>query len=142
MITIIKKGKIFSMRYSRKREIIKEAVCQNRIHPTADQVYEIVRQSHPEISLGTVYRNLNLLAEQGELQKLTMADGPDRFDGTLKPHQHTQCAKCGKVEDFDFDLSQLEAAIREQTDITPRKFIINVSGLCCDCAAKEPHSRS
>ena len=130
------------MRYSKKREVIKDAVCQNRIHPTADEVYEIVRRTHPEISLGTVYRNLNLLAEQGELQKLTMAEGPDRFDGTLTPHLHAECVRCGKVEDFDFDLSQLRAAVKAQTDIDPQKIIINVSGLCCDCASKKAPDHS
>lgn len=130
------------MRYSRKREIIKEAVYQNRIHPTADEVYEIVRRTNPEISLGTIYRNLNLLAEQGELRKLSMAGGPDRFDGTLEPHQHTQCVKCGKVEDFEFDLSQLKAAVKEQTEIDPQICFINVSGICCDCASKGTHNHS
>ena len=60
------------MRYSAKREIIKNAVMNNRIHPTADEVYQIVRKTNPEISLGTVYRNLNQLAESGGLLKITV----------------------------------------------------------------------
>ncbi len=122
------------MRYSRKREIIKEAVMNNRIHPTAEEVYEIVHKTNPEISMGTVYRDLNQLAEAGEILKLTMADGPDRYDGTLRPHQHASCIKCGKVVDFDYDMSETKKAVLAQTGINPVACFISVKGICCDCA--------
>lgn len=122
------------MRYSQKREIIKEAVMKNRIHPTAEEVYQIVHKTNPEISLGTVYRNLNQLAEAGDIVKLSMADGPDRYDGTLRPHQHACCVHCGKIVDFDFDMKNLEAAIFEKSGIRPYNCTIDVRGLCSQCA--------
>lgn len=122
------------MRYSQKREIIKEAVMHNKIHPTAEEIYHIVRKSNPEISLGTVYRNLNQLAEAGEIIKLSMADGPDRYDGTLKPHQHACCVHCGKIVDFDFDMRDMENAVFQKSGIRPGSCTINVRGLCCQCA--------
>lgn len=122
------------MRYSLKREIIKEAVMQNKIHPTAEEVYAIVHKTHPEISMGTVYRDLNQLAEAGEILKLSMADGPDRYDGTTCSHQHASCIKCGKVMDFDYDMSETEKAVLDQTGINPLTCFISVKGICCQCA--------
>ncbi len=122
------------MRYSLKREIIKEAVMQNKIHPTAEEVYVIVHRTHPEISMGTVYRDLNQLAEAGEILKLSMTDGPDRYDGTTHSHQHVICIKCGKVMDFDYDMSETEKEVFSQTGIKPMSCFISVRGICCGCA--------
>lgn len=122
------------MRFSQKREIIKDAVRNNRIHPSAEEIYNIIHKDSPEISLGTVYRNLNQLAEAGEILKLSMSDGPDRYDGTLEPHQHACCVNCGKITDFDFDMTEIEAIIFEKSGIRPNSCTINVRGLCCQCA--------
>lgn len=124
------------MRYSQKREIIKAAVINHRIHPTAEEVYNIVHKTNPEISMGTVYRNLGQLAEAGDIIKLSMADGPDRYDGTLEPHQHACCIKCGKIVDFDFDMKDMKDTIFEKSGIRPDSCMINVKGLCCQCADK------
>ncbi len=122
------------MRYSQKREIIRAAIKNSRSHPTAEEIYNIIHKTNPEISLGTVYRNLGQLSEAGDIVKLSMADGPDRYDGTLRPHQHICCAKCGKIVDFDFDTKDMEAAIFKQSGIRPDSCTINVRGLCCQCA--------
>ena len=71
------------MNYSKQRELVLQAVLENPIHPTADGVYQQVRQQNPRISLGTVYRNLNFLAEMGMIRKISMPVGSDRFDGRL-----------------------------------------------------------
>ncbi len=88
------------MKYSRQREAIKEYLAQTKEHPTADTVYMNIRGKYPNISLGTVYRNLNLLAEQGDILKINCRDGSDRFDGNAKPHNHFLCNGCGKVIDL------------------------------------------
>ncbi len=124
------------MRYSQKREIIRNAVMNHGMHPTAEEIYNMVHKNHPEISLGTVYRNLGQLAEAGDIVKLSMASGPDRYDGTLKPHQHACCIQCGKIVDFDFDTKEMEDAVFRKSGIRPDTCTINVRGLCCQCADK------
>ena len=85
------------LKYSRQREAIKEYLHNTKEHPTADKVYVNIRKEYPNISLGTVYRNLNLLVEHGEILKLSCTDGSDRFDGNPVPHYHFVCNKCEKL---------------------------------------------
>lgn len=94
-----------TLKYSRQRESIKEYLNQSCEHPTADMVYMHVKQEYPNISLGTVYRNLNLLADLGEAIKITTPLGGDRFDGRIAPHYHFCCTHCGNV--IDLDLKEL-----------------------------------
>lgn len=86
-----------------QRKLVLEILQEKKNHPTADEVYEIAREREPKISRGTVYRNLNLLAEQGEIRKLPMPAGADHFDSITEKHYHFQCRVCGKV--FDTALS-------------------------------------
>ena len=90
-----------ALKYSRQRESIKEFLMTRKDHPTADVVYENVRKFYPNISLGTVYRNLSLLSELGEIQKLSNFGGADHFDGCVTPHCHFMCKKCGAVLDLE-----------------------------------------
>ena len=76
------------MNYSRQRECIKEYLMYTHSHPTADMVYLEVKKSFPNISLGTVYRNLALLSDLGEIMKITTDGGADRFDGNATRHHH------------------------------------------------------
>ena len=87
-------------RVTRQRTIILEELRKVATHPTADEVYHLVRQRLPRISLGTVYRNLDLLAEQGDILKIDSAGSSKRFDGVTRPHQHVRCQKCGRVADI------------------------------------------
>ncbi len=89
-----------TLKYSRQREAIKQYLEQSYEHPTADMVYFHVRNEFPSISLGTVYRNLNLLTDIGRAIKITMPDGSDRFDGRVHPHNHFLCSDCGCVSDI------------------------------------------
>ena len=77
-----------AMKYSRQRESIKHYLMTTKEHPTADTVYMHVKKEFPNISLGTVYRNLNLLTDIGEAVKISTPNGGDRFDGRLEPHNH------------------------------------------------------
>ena len=76
------------LKYSRQREAIKNFLVGRYDHPTAETVYFGIKDEFPNISLGTVYRNLSLLSELGEIQKLSTGIGPDRFDGRPHPHYH------------------------------------------------------
>lgn len=124
------------MKYSRQRESIREFLMSRTDHPSAETIYRHVKLAYPRISLGTVYRNLSLLADQGEISRLGSIGGSERFDARTDPHIHFVCKKCGKVEDFDSPSirSALEDASRSfEGEIT--EFKANLYGLCKDCAA-------
>lgn len=90
-------------RRSRQRELILTFLKGRKDHPTADTVYQNVRIQNPNISLGTVYRNLTLLADTGEINRLNVGDGVDHFDADISPHYHFICEKCGCVTDLKTD---------------------------------------
>lgn len=91
------------IKYSRQRDAIRQNLMGRCDHPTAETVYLDIKEDFPNISLGTVYRNLSLLAELGEIQKIITVNGPDRFDGNPKPHCHFHCNYCGSVSDIPFE---------------------------------------
>ena len=92
-----------ALKYSRQRESIKNYLMNTKEHPTADMVYQFVRKEYPKVSLGTVYRNLSLLVELGEIIKLDCGDGYDRFDGKVEPHYHVVCTSCKDVDDLEME---------------------------------------
>ncbi len=93
-----------ALKYSRQREAIKNFLMTRRDHPTADVVYHSLRTEFPNISLGTVYRNLTLLADLGEIARLRLGDGVDHFDADTSCHYHFVCNRCHSVSDLDLDL--------------------------------------
>ena len=123
-----------TLKYSRQRESIKNFLMTRKDHPTADVVYQHIRMVNPNISLGTVYRNLALLSDIGEIQKIHVGDGVDHFDATVEPHYHAVCTKCQRVIDLDMDYL-------EETDITASKHfngkildhIVTFRGICENC---------
>lgn len=88
------------MGVTKQRRAILNIVMNNPGHLTAEEVYGEVRKKVPGIGLGTVYRNLNMLADAGEIRRLYVPDEPVRFDRTTQPHEHLVCAKCGGIEDI------------------------------------------
>lgn len=88
------------IKHSKQRDAILEYLHSTTSHPTADTVYENVREKLPNISLGTVYRNLNMLADSGEILRLSCGGASDRYDGTVTPHYHFLCRQCGNVSDL------------------------------------------
>ena len=86
---------------SRQREAILEVVRSTKCHPTADWVYAEVRKQIPNISLGTVYRNLSMLAENGTIQKLNIGTSVEHFDGNPSSHYHVCCNECGRIDDIE-----------------------------------------
>lgn len=92
-----------TIKKSKQRDMIKAFLMERKDHPTADVIYMNVRQENPNISLGTVYRNLTLLADIGEIQRLRLGDGIDHFDADISPHYHFVCSDCGSVIDLKMD---------------------------------------
>ena len=91
-------------RMTKQRQIILEVLRSTKSHPTADWIYEQVRQTVPRISLGTVYRNLRVLKEMGDIQELNYGSTYSRFDGIASSHYHFVCTDCGSVMDVDLPL--------------------------------------
>ena len=91
------------IKFSRQRESIRNYLSGTKEHPTADVIYHNIRKEYPNISLGTVYRNLNLLVEQGEIQKLSCGDGTDHFDYNTDEHYHFICTECRRVLDLEME---------------------------------------
>lgn len=125
---------ITSLKYSRQRECIKAFLIGRKDHPTADTVYMHVRQQYPNISLGTVYRNLTLLSDLGEITRLNVGDGVDRFDADTSPHQHIVCSECGCVQDIFLPETEklLEYAGNYYNGVITTQ-IIHFRGICSDC---------
>lgn len=97
---------------SRQRDAIMEFLASRKDHPTADTVYENVRQVIPNISLGTVYRNLSLLTDEGSILRLSFDGDSDRYDATTAPHMHFKCRICGGVSDMQCQ-NKLENVIED-----------------------------
>lgn len=91
-------------RLSKQRKVILEELRKVKTHPTADEVYDMVRKIIPRISLGTVYRNLEFLSNKGLVLKLGAPGAQKRFDGTPEPHPHIRCAVCTAVADVDCEV--------------------------------------
>lgn len=120
-------------RMTKQRAVILEVLRSVHSHPTADEIYGMVRKRLPHISLGTVYRNLDLLTTAGEILRLDRAGIQKRFDGNAMPHQHVRCRDCGKIGDV-FP----PAALPALADATVSGFTIHgveveFVGLCRDC---------
>lgn len=88
-------------RMTKQRKLIMEALEGTASHPTADEIYDMVRIKMPRISLGTVYRNLDLLSKEGKILKIDTCGCQMRFDSDLGEHAHVRCVRCGKVEDLE-----------------------------------------
>lgn len=118
-----------------QRKIILEALKANKEHPSADALYDIVREKLPRISLGTVYRNLDLLSRQGIINQLEGLDGQKRFDYRTEPHPHFCCELCGKIEDVPWSMEL--PGLDPENSWVKRREVHGVSllfqGLCSGC---------
>ncbi len=125
------------MKHSRQRDAIREALRERDDHPTADTMYTEMREVFPHISLGTVYRNLSLLCELGEAQKVTAGDGRERFDWNVEPHDHFRCRVCGCVTDMPEMASGIDpACCYPHFDGLIESRSTVYSGICAVCVGK------
>ena len=125
------------MKFSRQREAIKNNIAYRKDHPTADMVFSDIRKIFPNISLGTVYRNLALLCDQGELQKINTSDGLQHFDHDVSQHDHFVCKGCGCVMDMQLiDAFDLKEYVSRHFDGTIDSCQIIFYGYCRECKEK------
>ena len=114
-----------------QRRIVYNIVMNACNHPTAEQIYAEAKRILPNIAMGTVYRNLGILSDAGQILHIPILDGPDRYDKTLTPHEHMTCTGCGQVVDADIgDLTELLCA---QCGLDIRSYELNLKGLCPSC---------
>ena len=122
------------MRYSKQREMVLNILKDRKDHPTADMIYSSAREIKPDISLGTVYRNLKFLADEGSIITLETEDKRLHYDGDISRHSHFICEKCGKIIDL-FKPSKTPKEIRDLgLTVTGEKCIYYGR---CDCCNKE-----
>ena len=126
--------KTLDRRMTMQRKKIMEIVTEGNTHPSADEVYQRVRSFLPRISLGTVYRNLEILSEMGKIQKLELSGSLKRFDWDLKKHYHIRCLRCDRIDNAPLaPLNQLEDELYEATVFQIIGHNLEFIGLCPKC---------
>lgn len=126
-----------NMRLTTQRQIILEELGKVTSHPTANEVYDMVRRRLPRIGLGTVYRNLELMADIGIILKLEVGGTQKRFDATVEPHYHIRCSSCGKVNDINIAVQkQINMVAEEASNYKILGHHIEFSGICSSCLEK------
>ena len=127
-------------RYSKQRETMFEIFKNDCTHPSVDTIYMNVKKIIPDISLGTVYRNLNLLADQNKIRRLDIGDGVVHFDAFIEPHYHFVCEKCGAIKDLILDeslISLLIEKVQEECKSQIMRADIIFHGTCQECQKKK-----
>ena len=126
-----------SLRKTRKthqRQVILEEIKKVVSHPTADEIYEMVRERVPRVSLGTVYRNLETLSESGVIGKIELGGAQKRFDGNPEDHYHIRCVNCGRLDDIlPRPLPDIENAFYNSCDYQVTGHQLMLTGLCPKC---------
>jgi Fe2+ or Zn2+ uptake regulation protein len=121
-------------RSSKQKKAILRVLRGTTSHPSADWIYEEVRKQIPNISLGTVYRNLNMLKEEGSIVDLSFTGAANRYDGKLEPHYHFRCVKCGRLFDIDQPVKgDLDNGVAQDSGFEVLGHRLEFYGFCPDC---------
>ena len=122
------------IRKSKQRDAILRVLRSTNTHPTVQWIYDQVRHEIPNISMGTVYRNLKLLKKEGQIIELNLADALSRFDANAQNHYHFRCEQCGRVFDIDEPVNEsLDKRITEKTGFKVNHHVLEFRGICADC---------
>jgi Fur family peroxide stress response transcriptional regulator len=121
-------------RNTNQREAILKFLMNTKSHPTADDLYDEVRKEIPKISKGTVYRNLKVLQEMGQVRELNLDGTKSRFEVAIASHYHFRCENCGRLLDLDMPINkELDREISKQTGLSISYHQLEFRGLCHDC---------
>ena len=125
-------------RSSKQKRAILRVLRRTTSHPSADWIYEEVRKEISNISLGTVYRNLNRLKEEGAIVDLNLTGAPSRYDGKLEPHYHFRCVQCGDVSDVDQPVNgDLDRRMAQDSGLEVLGHRLEFYGFCQDCKRRK-----
>lgn len=129
-------------RMTHQREIILEELRKVKCHPTADELYGMIKTRLPRISLATVYRNLELMADDGMIRKLEYAGKQKRFDGDTRNHHHIRCVECGRLDDiFVSPVEGVDDCIVDSGGYSVLGHRLEFFGICSECIRrKKDHS--
>lgn len=117
-----------------QQDLVLNALKSLANHPTADEIYEYIIQSYPSVGRGTVYRNLNKLADTGRIRRVCVPGGADHFDHTLRNHYHVKCTCCDRVYDVDMDvIENLMDMIKDTHGFEITDYDIAFQGICPAC---------
>lgn len=120
---------------TKQRRLIYSIITNSKEHLSAEEIYESAKREMPNIAIGTIYRNLNLMVKDGEIRKVEINNAPDRFDKNIKSHDHLICDKCGKLKDIvikDFDKIIEEHSVNNITS-----YDLNIHYVCTECNTKQ-----
>ena len=124
-------------RETKQREAILRVLMNTKSHPTADLIYDEVKKEIPNISKGTVYRNLKVLQENGQVSELNLNGTISRFEVKQDSHYHFRCEKCGRVSDIDMPVDrELDRQVEKRTGLKVAYHQLEFRGLCKDCQKK------
>ncbi len=126
------------IRLTTQRQIILEELAKVKTHPTASELYDMVRKRLPRIGLGTVYRNLELMADSGMILKIEVGGTQKRFDAITDNHYHIRCSSCGKVDDIDVPVTK--DLVTQAADTTSYQILghhVEFTGICGDCQKQQ-----
>lgn len=124
-----------AIRYSKKRQAILELLQSTETHPSAEWLFQTLKPTYPDLSLGTIYRNLTFFQEQGEIKSVGVVNGQERFDATTHTHSHFICETCGSVYDLHnitLDHS-IETQVSQEYQFQVKRHELNLYGLCTSC---------
>lgn len=120
---------------TKHRKLILEIIKSSTGHMTAEEIYMKAKQIQPSIAVGTVYRNLGLMSEAGQIRRVSMQNLPDRYDKSLLPHEHITCQKCRLLSDIS--VTNLKDYLEKQTGIKIIGYDLNLRYICDECIKKE-----
>ncbi len=121
------------MRYSPQRESILNIVRGTNTHPTAEWIFAQVQREISSVSLGTVYRNLNQLADHGLIKRI-FDNGHVRYDGTTERHDHFRCEKCGRIYDVNVPLEGIADRLSLEQGFQVADYSLEITGTCKECS--------
>lgn len=123
---------------SKQRDKILELLRSTGSHPTATWLYDRLKKEFPDLSMGTVYRNLNILIEQGLVHKIDFGSTFDRYDANINPHYHFICEQCGSIIDLNIPMyEEINKKVEESTNFKAQRHRIEFFGLCDKCSAEK-----
>ena len=116
---------------TKQRKLIHQIICMSPMHLSAEEIYFEAKKLCPSIAVGTVYRNLNLMAEEGQIMKIESPGQPVRFDKNTIPHEHFFCTDCGQL--FDLNIHGIKELIEAQSGMTVQGYTLSVRCQCPNC---------
>lgn len=119
---------------TKQRQLIYDIIKQSPVHLTAEEIYKTAKTQQPSIAIATVYRNLKLMEQAGEVCKVRLYGKPDRYDKLTEPHQHLICSHCGRLEDIHLD--GLDAFLSQQSPAPIDAYDLNIYYTCPACRAQ------